>query len=220
MSRYEAVLFDMDGVTVETAAAWRTIERTVVLPAATAGSVPADAIRALSVDDAYDRLVTMPDVEVVVDRATFESLYTDHATDVYRNRASLLPGYDDLLATLGREGVAVGLVSASRRAWVEMVLDRFDLRGAYDVVVSASDVDGPAKPAPGIYRAAAARLGVSPGNCLAVEDSTHGVAAATRAGMTCLALRGDGNADSDLSGADAVVDSPADLRATLRDRLA
>ena len=85
--------------------------------------------------------------------------------------------------------------------------------------MSASDIEGPAKPAPGIYRAAADRLGVSPADCLAVEDSTHGIAAATRAGMTFLALRGDGNVDSNLSAADAVVDSPAGLRATLRDRL-
>jgi HAD superfamily hydrolase (TIGR01509 family) len=216
---YEAVLFDMDGVTVETAGAWRDIERDEVLPAATAGSVPAGAIRALSVTDAYDRLAAMDGVDLTVDRGAFDALYTDHAAEVYRDRARLFPGYHDLLGVLQRAGVAVGLVSASRREWVEMVLDRFDLHDTYDVVVSSSDIDGPAKPEPDIYLAAARRVGVSPERCLAVEDSPHGIAAATRAGTTCLALRGDGNADSDLSAADAVRDSPADLRGALLDRI-
>jgi haloacid dehalogenase superfamily, subfamily IA, variant 3 with third motif having DD or ED len=212
---YEAVLFDMDGVTVETAAAWRRLEQTEILPAATESGAPADAIRALSVDDAYARLAAMEGVDLTVDARAFETLYTEHAAEVYRERACLMDGYRDLLERLRADGFALGLVSASRRAWVEMVLDRFDLRGAYDVVVSSTDIDGPAKPDPGIYRAAAERLDCPPGRCLAVEDSTHGVAAATGAGVTCLALRGDGNTDSDLSAASAVVDSPGELRAEL-----
>jgi HAD superfamily hydrolase (TIGR01509 family) len=212
---YEAVLFDMDGVTVETAGAWRELEQTEILPAATAGTAPADAIRALSVADAYDRLAAMETVDLTVDAATFDGLYTAHADEVYRNRARLMSGYETLLGTLDSEGLAVGLVSASRREWVDLVLDRFDLHDAYDVVVSSSDIDGPAKPEPDIYLAAATQVGVPPERCLAVEDSPHGIASATRAGATCLALRGAGNADSDLSAADAVVDSPAELRARL-----
>jgi HAD superfamily hydrolase (TIGR01509 family) len=219
VTAYDAVLFDMDGVTVETAGAWRDIERTEILPAATAGTAPAEAIRGLSAADAYDRLAAMDGVDLTVDAGGFDDLYTDHAADVYRTRARLLPGYDDLLGRLRSEGLAVGLVSASRRAWVEMVLDRFDLHDAYDVVVSSSDIDGPAKPEPDIYLVATAHLGVPPARCLAVEDSPHGIAAATRAGTTCLALRGDGNGDSDLSAAATVLDSPADLRAELADRL-
>jgi len=215
VSAYEAVLFDMDGVTVETAAAWRRIEQTEILPAATRSGAPADTIRALSVADAYARLAAMEEVDLTVDAQGFERLYTEHAAEVYRDRACLMDGYRGLLERLRAGGLALGLVSASRRAWVEMVLDRFDLGGAYDTVVSASDIDGPAKPDPGIYRAAAERLGLPSGRCLAVEDSTHGVAAATDAGTTCLALRGDGNADSDLSAASAVVESPAELRAEL-----
>jgi phosphoglycolate phosphatase-like HAD superfamily hydrolase len=85
---------------------------------------PAEAIRALSVADAYDRLAAMDGVDLTVDAATFDSLCADHATDMYRNRARLLPDYHDLLGAIRCEGVAVGLVSASRREWVEMVLAR------------------------------------------------------------------------------------------------
>jgi HAD superfamily hydrolase (TIGR01509 family) len=195
VSAYEAVLFDMGGVTVETAAAWRRLERTEILPSATESAAPTDAIRALSVADAYARLTAMEGVDLTVDAQGFEALYTEHAAEVYRERACLMDGYRELLGRPRAGGVALGLVSASRRTWVEMVLDRFDLGG-----VSASDIDGPAKPEPGIYRVAARRLDLPPGRCLAVEDSTHGIAAATGVGVACLALRGEGRGQRPLGG--------------------
>jgi HAD superfamily hydrolase (TIGR01509 family) len=219
MSTYEAVLFDMDGVTVESASAWRELERTEILPAATGDAEALAEIRALSVADAYDRLDALAGVELRVDRATFDELYDSHARTVYMDRATLMEGYTDLLTALRDAGFGLGLVSASRREWVEMVLERFDLWDAYDTVVSSSDIDGPSKPDPTTYRVAAERLGVASQHCLVVEDSPHGIAAATGAGMDCLALRGDGNAESDLSAATAIVDSPAQLREALWTRL-
>jgi HAD superfamily hydrolase (TIGR01509 family) len=165
MSNHEAVLFDMDGVTVSV--------------------------------------------------AEFEALYDDRAGEVYRGHATLLPGYRELLMTLRTAGYATGLVSASRREWVSMVLERFDLAELYDAVVSASDVEGPSKPDPRTYLVAAEQVGVDSTDCIAVEDSPHGLEAALEAGMDCLALRGAGNADDDLSAADRVVASAAELRAVL-----
>ncbi|RXK47854.1 HAD family hydrolase [Halorientalis pallida] len=217
MATFDAVCFDMDGVTVETAAAWYEIERNHVLPSAIAtGNPPPDAIRALGVDDAYDRLRSLDGITLAVDRETFRALYEERVDEVYRERATLMPGYLDLLETLAFDGLALGLVSASQRAWVEIVLDRFDLHDAYDRVVGADDIEGPSKPDPGIYEHAAERLGVAPKQTVAVEDSPHGIAAATAAGMYCIALRGDGNAEADLSAADTVVTEPVALRSELR----
>ncbi|RXK47812.1 HAD family hydrolase [Halorientalis pallida] len=217
MAAFDAVCFDMDGVTVETAAAWYEIERNHVLPSAVAtGTPPPDAIRALGVDDAYDRLRSLDGVSLAVDRETFATLYEERVEEVYRERATLMPGYQDLLKTLAADGLALGLVSASKRAWVEIVLDRFELQDAFEVVVGADDIGGPSKPDPGIYEHAADQLGVTPGRAIAVEDSPHGVTAATAAGMYCIALRGDGNAEADLTAADTVVTDPATLQAKLR----
>lgn len=216
---FDAVLFDMDGVTVETAKAWRDLERTTILPAATNGTAPPDAIRALSVGDAYDRLVRMDDVEVTVDETGYAALYEAHAEEVYLERARLMDGYVEVLETIREANVSTGLVSASRGAWVDMVLERFDLHDVYETVVSSSDIDGPSKPAPTPYLVAADDLGADPAQCLAVEDSPHGIDAAVAAGMDCLALRGAANTDSDLSAADAIVTSPEELHEWITVRL-
>lgn len=214
-SEFAAVLFDMDGVTVETASVWRDLEENQILPAAVVDDPPIEKVRGLSVTDAYQRLDELDGVELAVSAEEFDALYDDNAAEVYRERATLLTGYVDLLDDLRSEGHATGLVSASRREWVEMVLDRFDLHKRFDVVVSSSDVEGPSKPDPKSYRVAAEKLGIEPEECIVVEDSPHGIDAAVDAGMYCIALRGAANADNDLSRANRVVMSAAELRAVL-----
>jgi beta-phosphoglucomutase-like phosphatase (HAD superfamily) len=66
---------------------------------------------------------------------------------------------------------------------------------------------GASKPAPDVYLAAAAQLGVAPSACLAIEDSGPGVFAAKRAGMTCVAVPNRWTADQDFSEADIVLES-------------
>jgi HAD superfamily hydrolase (TIGR01509 family) len=210
-----AVLFDMDGVTVQTAATWRRIEHEEILPEVTHGDVQPSAVRARSTGDMYAQLASSEDVTVTVSRDEFIQVFDEWADVVYRERAALLSQYSDLLADVDARGALLGLVSASQRSWVEMVLDRFELGDWYDVVVTASDIDGPAKPDPAIYRYAAADLAVSPQRCLAVEDSPHGIRAAKAAGMHCIALRGDGNESADLSHADDIVSDHDALRQRL-----
>ena len=218
MSGYQAVFFDMDGVTVATANAWRKLEAEQILPAAGEG-IDIETIRALSPEDSYDRLASMDEVSLRVDRDEFVALYDEYAEEVYLERATLLDGYEALLTDLRAAGVALGLVSASCRDWVELVLDRFELHDAYDVVVSSTDIDGPSKPNPTPYLTAADQVGVDPERCIVVEDSAHGIAAATAAGAYTIALRGAGNRETDLSPADTVVADPEVLRTHLFDLL-
>lgn len=220
--KHEAVFFDMDGVTVDTASVWAEVEREHVLPNAVenntqeARAEALEEIRGLNVNDAYDRLFSMEDISLTVDRDGFDALYVEKGAYVYE-KASLMEGYHDIASSLATDGRNVGLVSASRRDWVEMVLDRFELRGYFDTVVSADDVDGPSKPDPTTYEKAAEAVGVEPEHSVAVEDSPHGIAATVGAGMRCVAFRGDGNKDADLSEAHEVVNSPSALRETLLD---
>ena len=74
-------------------------------------------------------------------------------------------------------------------------------------------VDGSAEP--DVYRHAADELDVDPGECVAVEDSAHGVASATAAGMSCIGYRGVDAKEFDLAAADSAVDGPQGFRAAL-----
>jgi HAD superfamily hydrolase (TIGR01509 family) len=97
-------------------------------------------------------------------------------------------GARELLQTLGGRGTPVGLVSNSPPAFVRRSLEIVGLDGRFDVVVSAHEVAAP-KPSPDPYLEACRRLGVEPGpDIIALEDSPTGVAAARAAGLTVIGI--------------------------------
>ena len=126
-----------------------------------------------------------------------------------------MPGALDLLADLGRRAVPTGLVSNSPGEFIARTLDLVGLGDRFGVIVSGHDVAAP-KPAPDAYLAACERLAVVPGaDVIVLEDSPTGVAAARAAGLTVLGVPSlDG---IELSEADRVYDSLAEpaLRARL-----
>jgi HAD superfamily hydrolase (TIGR01509 family) len=208
----EAVLFDMDGVIVDSERYWAGLEEERIFPTAGVADVSAEEITGMNYREVYDYLDA--NYDVAVEREEFLAIYEESAREIYTERAALMDGFRDLCGTLQDRGVRLAIVSSSPAEWIEMVSERFELTG-FDAVVSAEGVDGPGKPEPHIYRHAAEELAVDPADCVAVEDSMHGIQSATAAGMTCIGYRGADAKDPDRSAADAVVDGPQDLRAEL-----
>jgi HAD superfamily hydrolase (TIGR01509 family) len=120
-----------------------------------------------------------------------------------------MPGLHAAVERLTAAGLPMAVASSGTRAYVDHVLERLRLRAAFAAVVSGEDVRH-GKPDPEIYLLAAERLLADPGDCVAIEDTTHGIAAARGAGMRTVAVTHPMNATLDLSAADAVV---ADLDA-------
>lgn len=208
------VLFDMDGVLVDSESYWVPLEEEQIFPWAVADGADrpaASEITGMNVRDVFEYLDDRYDL--VVDEDEFVDRYDAVAREIYTERVALLEDAHDLLRALRDRDDRVGLVSSSPHRWIAMVLDRFDL--TFDAVVSAEDVDR-GKPHPDVYRSAARRVDRPPEDCVAVEDSEHGIAAATAAGMTCVGYA-DGETDLDRSAADAVADGPAELRRLLLD---
>jgi len=211
-----AVCFDMDGVVVDSERHWVPLENERILPAAVPGAdVTAGDITGMNVRDLYAHLSA--EYGTALDEGEFLALYDDAAEELYTERAALLDGFEELVGSLREAEVAVALVSSSPRRWIRLVLERFGLADRLDAVVSADDVDS-GKPAPDVYERAADRLGVAPGRCVAVEDSTHGLAAALAAGMEGVGYRTAVNAGQDLSAADTVAEGPVALGRVLRER--
>jgi HAD superfamily hydrolase (TIGR01509 family) len=106
-------------------------------------------------------------------------------------------------------GIPVAIASSSIPEWVTEHLDRLGLRHRFVHVACADGVRAP-KPAPDTYLAACTALSVDPADALAVEDSPHGITAAKRAGLRCVAVPNAITAQLDVSHADVVLTSLAD----------
>jgi HAD superfamily hydrolase (TIGR01509 family) len=126
-----------------------------------------------------------------------------------------MPGVVELLETLGSLGISRAVVSSSSPHWVDGWLERLDLRKHFDHVVRRGDAPR-IKPAPDLYLEAAKRLGLDPAECLVIEDSLNGVKAAIAAGMPVWAVPNRVTACLDFSLADAVLSDLFEVERRLR----
>ncbi len=101
---------------------------------------------------------------------------------VYKPRLSLIPGLHTFIEQSKEAGILLGIGSAAIMFNIDFVLDNLHLRGYFDVIVSADDVNK-SKPDPETYLKAATALKLRPADCIVFEDAPKGVEAAMRASM-------------------------------------
>lgn len=196
-----AVVFDMDGVIVDSEHAWKELEAAFF-----AEQVPGwsqshhERIVGMGVEDVYHHLVK--EYDLALGKHEFLERCDLVAKKIYNERVDIADGFLDLARELKHLGVRTAIASSSPERWIRLVVDRFSLSPLLDTVVSADDVGGKTKPFPDIYLEAAARLELPTVECLAIEDSAIGVLAAKRAGYKVAAFRTDHNQGQDLKQAD------------------
>jgi len=119
-------------------------------------------------------------------------------------------GHTRLLAELADAGVEAAIVSSGTRVYITKVLGNLGMQNRFDVIVAGDDEEVTKhKPDPQPYELAMQRLGLQPGECVAVEDSPSGITSALRAGMRVIAVRNPANRDLPIleeAGIVAVVD--------------
>jgi HAD superfamily hydrolase (TIGR01509 family) len=123
--------------------------------------------------------------------------------DLFREFLRPMPHALQLVSSVNAAEIKTGLASSSPKELVDLALNRLNITGLFDFILSGDQV-ARGKPAPDIYLTAARELGVSHENCLVIEDAPHGVAAAKAAGMCCLAIS-TSVSESELAAADRVV---------------
>lgn len=126
-----------------------------------------------------------------------------------------MPGVIALLDQLTADGIRRAVVSSSSHHWVDGWLEKLDFAHHFETVVCRGDAPN-IKPAPDLYLEAAKRLGLSPAGCLVIEDSLNGVKAAKAAGMTVWVVPNQVTAGLDFSAADRIFPSLAELAAALQ----
>jgi HAD superfamily hydrolase (TIGR01509 family) len=139
-------------------------------------------------------------------------LLQHHAEDFYRHRIGLMPGALSCMERLKAADMALAIASSNREPFIRLALDRLGIADRFPVISASDDVPvDKAKPAPDLYLLAAKRLGLSPRECVAIEDSIPGIASAKSAGMFCVAMRTPYNEGIDLGAADIELASFDDL---------
>jgi len=120
-------------------------------------------------------------------------------------------GLRELLAAARSRGLRLGVCSSSTPKWVIGHLERLGLATLFDHIQCRDRPDLRAKPAPDLYLAACAGLGVRPAEAIAFEDSRNGMLSARAAGMRCVVVPNELTVAMDLSGADHRFESLADV---------
>ncbi|MCI0453937.1 MAG: HAD family phosphatase [Candidatus Dadabacteria bacterium] len=189
-----AVIFDMDGVIIDSEPLWEKAERILL------------ARRGLDYDPIYrDKIVGLNQrdsgrllKETFKLPETIEGLLAERIgilLSIFEAELQLVPGLLTILKELKESGFLLALASSSPIRVINFVLDMFSLHGFFSVVVSGESVEL-GKPAPDIYLYTANKLGacpeqgrrIEPSECVVIEDSINGVKSAKSAGMVCIAV--------------------------------
>jgi len=181
----EAVVFDLDGVLIDSEPAWEKVRRGLV--AEHGGHWAPDAQRRLMgmSTPEWARYLS-EDLGVGLPPDQVAALVVDRMAVRYREHIPLLPGAVNAVRRLAARW-PLGLASSAAAALIDTVLEASGLRCYFQVAMSTEQV-ACGKPAPDIYLAVAARLGVTPSSCAAVEDSSNGLRSAAAAGLRVIAI--------------------------------
>jgi HAD superfamily hydrolase (TIGR01509 family) len=203
-----AVVFDNDGLLLDTEEAWTRAEQTLF--AGLGREFTVEHKRTLI---GSSRTMAASKLEAILERPGDGELLMDELHELVMEEAlqgvAPRPGALGLLARLTDAGIPLAVASNSERAFLERTLGGAGLLhdGPFAAIVSANEIEHP-KPAPDIYLEACARLGVAPADAAALEDSPIGVASAAAAGMFVIGV--PYFAGTEIPGASMLADSLAD----------
>lgn len=218
MNRYQAIIFDMDGLMVDTEPLSRQAWDEFLRPYGAHIS-----------DDMHRQMIGLrADLSTELIRQTYHIPLP--AEEMIRQRkpiyaqimaqgAPIMPGLLALQAEIQKRALPWAVASSSERHHVQTVLTQLNLADRVKATACGDEVRN-GKPAPDLYLLAASRLGISPERCIALEDSRPGSQAAVAAGMRTIAVPNEHTRQADFSHVWAVYPSLAEVAAQLDSLLA
>ncbi|TMR96897.1 HAD family hydrolase [Nonomuraea basaltis] len=182
----EGVVFDLDGVIIESEhlweEVWRDFSESRGRPWELSDTLAVQGMSSIEWAGYLAGHVGAPgDADVARDHCV-----NGLVGRIRRGEAELLPGARELVTSVSAR-VPIALASSAARGAIDAVLRHHGLAGLFTTTVSSEEVPR-GKPSPDVYLEAVARLGISPGNGLAVEDSSNGIRAAYAAGLLVVGI--------------------------------
>ncbi len=206
----EAVVFDMDGVLLQSEEVWDAVREEYVRERG--GRYDAEVQRAMMGMSSTEWSRYLHDLAGVPEEPeVINAEVVRHMLDAYKDHLPLLPGAVDAVRRVAAQ-FPLGLASSSNRELIDVALEQAGLAPYFAATVSSEEV-ARGKPAPDVYLEAARRLGIAPKRCAAIEDSNGGIRSAKAAGMRVLAIPNASYPPDDeaLAQADVVLGSLGEL---------
>lgn len=207
MAGYKGILFDMDGVLVDSEPLFHKAVNMMVERCGAAPITEEENNRYLlgtTVEETWVRVKELRDVPQTP--AELLAGYNEVVKEVLRSDLAPRPGVRALIAEAERRGLPIAVASSSLREWVDLKLSVIGLTDAFPVKLGGDDIEN-GKPAPDIYIKAARLIGLEANECIAIEDSPIGLAAASSSGAYTICTLTDSTRHLDLSAADVIIEN-------------
>lgn len=184
---FQAVIFDMDGVLVDTEPIWQEVE---MLAFRKAGILlNHDLVQetlGLSTDDSIEYWYKkFPHASLP--KRELKQIGLDMVREIMSNKVELKPGVMRALDICKRHKLKIALASSTPIDIIGLVLNKCKIKGFFDVIHSA-ETEKFAKPHPAVYITTVEKLKMSPLDCIAIEDTVTGIIAAKAARLKCIAI--------------------------------
>lgn len=201
----KAVIFDMDGVVVNTEPIGYHANQQLY-----------KSLNITVSDDVYSTFIGNSDKNIIQKLKDLYPISLSHDELLEENYRyffeafetiedlEMLPGVKDLIVDFYTNGMRLILASSASKKKIEKVFDRFGLHQYFDYKISGEDFEF-SKPHPAIFQEAVAKSGFTKEECIVIEDSTNGIKAAKAAGIYCIGYVGEDSMGQDTSLADKVI---------------
>ena len=203
----EAIIFDMDGVLVDSEPFHIEIEKRqfkmnqISISDEEHQHFMGTAADAMWKNIAERHVLPIPIEEIIEQNRTESLRFFSELTEI-----PVMPGLIDLLEKLKKKNYPMAVASSSFPEIIDLILVKTSLKKYFQVIVSGEEA-GKSKPEPDVFLLAAQKLGVKPEKCLVIEDSFNGIKAAHAAGMSCVAYQSPGIDPKTQKEADSIVKS-------------
>lgn len=200
----KAVIFDMDGVIINSEPLHHKVEREIV-----------EELGGKLSDEEVASFVGTTDYNMwskIKKKFNFK-LSVEELIEMKKERfmkeideIQLVPNFIDFMLSLYKKGYLMAIASSNNRKIVDTIVNKFQLYKYMKFIISGEEVKR-SKPDPEIFLTAAKKMNVTPSDCIVIEDATNGVKAAKAAGMKCIGLKNTDTGKQDLSEADLIIEN-------------
>ena len=210
----EAVIFDMDGVLIDSEPIHIGIEKQLfdklgIDVSETVHRSYMGASNEFMYSDLRSRFKLSESVTELIES---DELFRSD----YFQRLDTIPANDGLISLLGQiktAGLKLAVATSSSPEIANLLLNKCGIASFFDAIVTTSEA-GKSKPSPDVYLLAAQKIGVSPEDCIVFEDSPNGLLSAKSAGMFCVVIQSDSELIQKLSKADYLIQSFTEITLT------